>query len=274
MKPCETKYPVLLVHGMGFRDRKQLNYWGRIPDVLRKNGAEIYYGYQDANASVEDNAQMLKLSLDKALMLSKADKVNIIAHSKGGLESRYLISTLGQADKVASLSTISTPHNGSETVDKLLKFPDFLVKAAAKITDFFMWICGDRSSDTYRVFYQLTTDFAEKFNAENPDSENVYYQSFGFYMKNPFSDMFLFIPNFIVNKFEGKNDGLLAERNVRWTNFRGAYTGTGRRGISHCDEVDMRRRKLSRKQPSESHEISDVTNFYFDLVSELRTKGF
>ena len=44
---CKTKYPILMVHGMGFRDRKYFNYWGRIPKILKENGADIYYGHQD-----------------------------------------------------------------------------------------------------------------------------------------------------------------------------------------------------------------------------------
>jgi len=28
---CQTKYPIVLIHGAGFRDRKLLNYWGRSP---------------------------------------------------------------------------------------------------------------------------------------------------------------------------------------------------------------------------------------------------
>lgn len=32
------KYPILLVHGMGFRDDRKIGYWGRIPDVLKNNG--------------------------------------------------------------------------------------------------------------------------------------------------------------------------------------------------------------------------------------------
>ena len=54
------KYPVLLVHGMGFRDNKYINYWGRIPEELEKMGCSIFYGEQDSNASVETNGEHLK----------------------------------------------------------------------------------------------------------------------------------------------------------------------------------------------------------------------
>ena len=136
---CKTRYPVLLVHGMGFRDRKFFNYWGRIPKALENHGCKVFYGNQDANATVHDNAVMIQKSLDYALKESGSDKVNIIAHSKGGIDSRYMISSLGEYERVASLSTVDSPHHGSETVDFMMKFPDILVKATGRITDLFMY---------------------------------------------------------------------------------------------------------------------------------------
>ena len=41
---CKTKYPIVLVHGVFFRDNKLFNYWGRIPRALESYGAKIYYG--------------------------------------------------------------------------------------------------------------------------------------------------------------------------------------------------------------------------------------
>ena len=59
-------------------------------------------------------------------MLEKtsAEKVNIIAHSRGGLEARYVIGALGMENAVASLTTMATPHAGSKTMNIALKFPD------------------------------------------------------------------------------------------------------------------------------------------------------
>lgn len=274
MLSCKTKYPVLLVHGMGFRDRKIFNYWGRIPRELEKRGCRIFYGNQDANATVHDNAVMIKKSLEYSLEKSGSDKVNIIAHSKGGIDSRYMISTLGEYKKVASLSTVDSPHNGSETVDFLMKFPDILVKTTGRITDLFMYIQGDRAPDSYRVFHELTTDYMKKFNAENPDISGVYYQSFGFRMKSPFSDLIMAFPYSVIKHIEhADTDGLLTERAMRWTNFRGMYTSPEKRGISHCDATDLRRRAFSKNNPSNDFEVSDIVDFYINLVSELREKG-
>ncbi len=41
---CKTRYPILLVHGVFFRDFRYLNYWGRIPKELQRNGATVFYG--------------------------------------------------------------------------------------------------------------------------------------------------------------------------------------------------------------------------------------
>ena len=67
-------------------------------------------------------------------------------------------------------------------------------------------------------------------------------------MKNPFSDIVMAIPNIVISLVEGQNDGLLCPGSVKWGEFRGVYTGAGRRVISHCEEVDMRRHRLSKKR--------------------------
>lgn len=268
---CKTKYPIVMIHGMGFRDMKHISYWGRIPKALKENGADIYFGNQDSNGTVENNGATLKNTILNVLNETGADKVNIIAHSKGGLDVRYMISNLNMSDKVASLSTMSTPHNGSVTVDKLLKLPDGLVKLVAKVTDVWFRILGDKNPDTYKVFYQFSRAEAEKFNELNKDADGVYYQSFAFVMKNPFSDVFMFFPYVVVNFFEGENDGLLTPKAVKWTNFKGIFRGTGRRGISHCDEVDLRRCRLSKNK---GKGISDITDFYKNVVEELKNIGY
>ncbi len=274
MLSCETKYPILLVHGMGFRDRKIFNYWGRIPKALEKHGCKVFYGNQDANATVHDNAVMIRKSLYNALEKSGSEKVNIIAHSKGGIDSRYMISSLGEYAKVASLSTVDAPHHGSETVDFLLRFPDILVRLTGEITDFFMYIQGDRKPDSYQVFKELTTDYMKKFNIENPDMPDVYYQSFGFCMKNIFSDIIMSFPYFVIKSIEhADTDGLLTEHSMHWTNFRGMYTSPEKRGISHCDTTDIRRMKFSKKNPSNDLEVSDIVDFYIKMVSELKERG-
>ena len=140
----KLKYPVLLVHGMGFRDSKRICYWGRIPKVLKIKGCKVFYGYQDSNADIETNGKHIAKSVKDIISQTGADKVNIIAHSKGGLDCRYAISAQGVGNMVASLTTISTPHHGSKTVDLLMKFPKPIVKFVGFCTDCWFRVLGDK----------------------------------------------------------------------------------------------------------------------------------
>ena len=264
------KYPVLLVHGMGFRDRKSFCYWGRISKTLKSMGAHVYFGGQDSNGSLEDNAKHVAKRIDEILTETGAEKLNIIAHSKGGLESRYIISTLGYGDKIASLTTISTPHHGSKTVDFLMKTPQWLVRAASFCVDLWFGLLGDKRPRTYRAICLFKTDVAEAFNRENPDDPRVFYQSYAFAMKSPFSDMTMFLPSLVVGWIEGENDGLLTPETAKWGEFKGICHGNGRRGISHADEVDMRRRPLSRKS---GEGIADITELYQGILQDLMKCG-
>lgn len=57
---CKTKYPIILVHGVEFRDFRHFNYWGRIPRELIRYGASIYYGNQEAFGTIEYNGEDIK----------------------------------------------------------------------------------------------------------------------------------------------------------------------------------------------------------------------
>lgn len=265
------RYPILLVHGMGFRDHKHLCYWGRIPRTLEEMGCRVFFGGQDSNADIETNARHLEKRLDEILNETGAQKVNIIAHSKGGLESRYLISALGGGSKVASLTTLSTPHHGSKTVDRLLKVPDCLVKFGCFFVDLWFRLLGDKKPNTYSAIHSFTTSSASKFNENVPDCEGVYYQSYAFVMKNAGSDIFMWLTNLFVSAIEGENDGLLPPDAVKWGEFKGVFRGNGMRGISHCDEVDMRRRRLSKKS---GVGISDIVDIYKTIISDLGNMGY
>lgn len=265
------RYPILMVHGMGFRDNKKLNYWGRIPKLLEQEGCRIFYGNQDSNASIEENGRVLAVRIREILEETGADKLNVIAHSKGGLDMRYTISSLGMGDKIASLTTLSTPHQGSVTVDKLLRLPDILVRFAGKCADVWMRMFGDKKPNTYAVFHAFSTEGANRFNQENPDSPEVYYQSYAFVMRHANSDMLMWFPSLVVRIVEGENDGLLTPDAVKWGEFQGIIRSNSLRGISHCDEVDMRRRRFSKRK---GEGISDITELYTDIVRRLEQMGF
>ena len=117
---CKTRYPIVLVHGIFFRDWQLLGYWGRIPAALRRCGAQLYYGGQQSALPVAQSGEELARRLREVLRETGAEKVNIIAHSKGGLDSRWAITRLELAPQVASLTTVNTPHRGCVFAQHLL----------------------------------------------------------------------------------------------------------------------------------------------------------
>lgn len=262
---CQTRYPVLMVHGLGFRDWKHINYWGRIPGTLESRGAKVFYGHQDSWGTIEENAFCIRKSLLAALRETGAEKVNIIAHSKGGLDARYLISTLGMGKNVASLTTVSTPHHGSKTMDMLYRFPGWMFRAAGWFVNLYFRILGDKSPDFAHASRQVTTGACRRFNEDNPDFPGVYYQSYAIAMKRPSSDFLMVIPSFVTGLIEGENDGIVAVSSAAWGNFRGVVRPSGNRGISHPDIVDIRRHNIGDFDPRE---------FYSGIVEDLKNRGF
>jgi triacylglycerol lipase len=262
---CKTTYPLVLVHGVLFRDLKYFNYWGRIPRELIRNGAKIYYGNQEAVGTIVSNAEELRNTIHAVLEETGAEKVNIIAHSKGGLDARYAISRLGMADKVASLTTISTPHRGCRFVDKACKLPEGLYRGLAKLFDNTFRKLGDKQPDFYTATRQFATADSDAFNQSTPDAPGVYYQSYMTTMKNAASDPVLALPWLMIKPLEGDNDGLVSVDSAVWGEFRGVLESGSRRGISHGDIIDLKRA---------DYKGFDVLEAYVGIVADLKDKGF
>lgn len=263
---CATKYPLIMVHGIGFRDLRYFNYWGRIPLILKKHGAKVSYGHNKAWGSLEENARLIAANIDKVLAETNCEKVNLIAHSKGGLDCRYLISTMGYGNKVASLTTINTPHRGSELIDILDRLPAGLYRMIAGCINRLFCFAGDDEPDCFTSSQELSPAFCDRFNISNPDIPGVYYQSYGSVMKSCFSDSLLSIPYLLMCTRKGSsNDGLVDVSSMVWGEFKGIQTNEYRRGISHGDMIDLKREDIKG---------FDVLNFFYEIVVNLKEKGF
>ena len=104
----KTRYPVIMVHGTGFRDDNPFySYWGRIISHLKDNQVTVFLGGQDSWGTIENNAQQIKDKLLHIMETTGQRKFHIIAHSKGGLDSRYMIARLQMADAVIRSAEIS-----------------------------------------------------------------------------------------------------------------------------------------------------------------------
>lgn len=266
---CRTRYPLLLVHGVFFRDFKHLNYWGRIPEALEKNGAQIFYGNHQSAASVASSAQELTDRIREIVDQTGCGKVNIIAHSKGGLDCRYAISRCGAAPYVASLTTVNTPHRGCEFADYLLeKIPRKAQQQVAVMYNGALKRLGDSQPDFMAAVYDLTAGRCAALNQsiqEAPRTSGIYCQSVGSRLNHAVSGKFpLNFTYHLVKYFDGPNDGLVSEKSFPWGERYQFLTVEGKRGISHGDMIDLNRENI----PG-----FDVREFYVQLAADLKLRG-
>lgn len=264
---CKTRYPILMVHGVFFRDFRYLNYWGRIPGELTKNGATIFYGNHQSAASVEECGKELAERIRQIVKETGCEKVNLIAHSKGGLDCRHAISKEGADKYVASLTTINTPHRGCEFADYLLsKIPDKQKEMVACTYNAALCKLGDTCPDFLKAVYDLTADACRKRNEELKDVPGIFYQSVGSKLNWASGGRFpLNFTHYLVRYFDGDNDGLVGEKSFSWGEKYQFLTVKGRRGISHGDMIDLNR---------ENFDGFDVREFFVQLVQDLKRRGF
>ncbi len=264
---CKTRYPMLLVHGVFFRDSRFFNYWGRVPNSLKRNGATLFYGEQKSADSVENSARQLADKIEKIVAETGCEKVNIIAHSKGGLDSRYAISCLDCADKVASLTTINTPHEGCAFAEYLLnKAPEKVQNTLANSYNTALRKTGEEGADFLKAVESLTVSQCKALDEKMPDMDNVFYQSVASCVKKSANGQFpLNFSYHLVNYFDGPNDGLVSlDSQKRWGCYA-VLTPEGNRGITHGDVIDLNRENIDK---------FDVREFYVGLVSDLKNKGY
>ncbi len=244
-----TRYPIVLAAGWGgWRPFLGVEYFYNVRQYLESRGFVVYEPHVSPINSIAHRAEELKAAI---LRQYPDQKVNIIAHSMGGLDSRYMISRLDMADHVASLTMISTPNQGASICDVAV---GLLPGLTEDIIDFLLNIIGlDWDGVT-----QLTMNFVKnEFNPATPDSPEVSYFSYGgngLFIMNPL--MLASAP--VIFLFEGVNDGLCSVASSRW----GTVLGT--LNADHLDEIG---------QVIGITEF-DYRSFYLDHAKFLKANGF
>lgn len=114
-QPVSNRLPILLIHGYG-EDPSFWNYWINWLRAdhfdMTKVKAVTFQNDYDVCGSVAEHATELTNIVNNMLNGTGYDKVNIVAHSKGGLDARWYIQN-NDIDKVANLIMIGTPNSGT-----------------------------------------------------------------------------------------------------------------------------------------------------------------
>jgi triacylglycerol lipase len=207
---ARTRWPVVLAHGMfgfaeiGIGSMKQ-DYFKGIPEHLQKLGVKVYRARVPPASSIAKRAAVLA----DAIRDVEEKKVNIIAHSMGGLDARYAISKLHVAGRVASLTTIGTPHRGTPVAD-----------AGTQVLGEKLGIRRILSSVGLGldVFYNVTTDHMALFNRDVPDAPKVRYFSVTGAVgpeDNAVHSLLAASHEFLDGR-AGPNDGLVPVESQKW----------------------------------------------------------
>lgn len=263
----QNKIPCAACARCVFRDSAYFNYWGRVPAELIANGAEIYYGNHESAASVDDSAKEIAERIKQIVAETGCEKLNIIAHSKGGLDCRKAIACYGVENMTASLTTINTPHRGCGFADYLLTkvSPNVKNKIAFAYNNALLKF-GDKNPDFISAVTDLTQANCTKLNADVFDSPKVYYQSFGSKLNRASGGKFpLNFSYNLVKYFDGENDGLVSENSFAWGEKYTYIITKGKRGISHGDMIDLNRENIK---------DFDIREFYVQILADLKKSGY
>ena len=261
----KTRYPIVLVHGLGMKDTFFMKSWGRIDRILRIQGYTVYKSDVDAFGTVAGNAAQLKAEIEGIVRETGAEKVNIIAHSKGGLDAKYMIQQMDMGDKVSSLTTLCTPHKGTPIASFILRFPKFAVKYAAFWVNAAYRVLGDKAPDSFTACEELkrTEDLAqETMNV----GEGVMCQSFSAVMRPGSGDAdFVMTVPLMFSRFLEKDkltDGMVPQDSAIFGTYRGDCLDGS---VSHTEIVDFMVRDKKRDK---------IYAFYSTLCEELVQAGF
>lgn len=262
------KHPVVLAHGLlGFDELRLagkwlpgVQYWRGIREALQHAGVEVVTTSVPTTGSIRDRAEALHEQIrDKA----HGKDVNIIAHSMGGLDARWLISRIQPPEfKIKSLTTIATPHRGSSAADML-----------------FRDIGQDNINQLYKIlarlkidtgaFAQLTRGYImDKFNPVVPNDPNVRYFSYGAAAQPHILSVFR-LSHDLMEVIEGPNDGLVSVASSRWGDYKGSLVG-----VTHLDLINWtnRLKRLATRMSLVTPNFNAVA-FYLAIADTLAKEG-
>jgi pimeloyl-ACP methyl ester carboxylesterase len=160
--PNKPPLPVILIHGY-YEDKSVWKDWQKLLQNKTKTFAVTFNTTSDKCGSAADHAKELGQIIKEMKMKTGQDKVNIVGHSKGGLDARvYLADNITRND-VANLIMIGTPNAGSPIADFVVKEPlPYIEKIFGKAFASY-WLCMPALLD-------LQTNASDNNAIQNPNT--------------------------------------------------------------------------------------------------------
>lgn len=260
----DLKYPVLLCHGYGaIASLVKPSPLYDAALLLRSHNVLTFAPNIVPYAKIETRAKSWVKLIKELTDDVPGGKVNIVAHSMGGLDMRYALSKLDIARHVSSFTTVSTPHRGTSLAELTLKTPEAI---RDKLADFLDWM-GDRiyphtKSDSVASAAQLTRQYITgTFNPAVPDVDDIPYYSYTSAVGKGTNEPIRVIARYQnkhIYENEGPNDGMVSVESATWGEHIGTYN------LSHLEQMNMRI-KDDRKHLFQQ--------FWLDVIKMLEEKG-
>ena len=238
---------MILVHGLfGFDEialgRSRHAYFRGVRAALEKEGHSVFV----ARVAAVGTIGMRAAELARCIRAVDARRVNLVAHSMGGLDARWAIARLGLRKRVGALVTVGTPHLGTPLADLSADLASRLGLERALAV-------GGVSLD---AFHGLTTTRMAKFNAEVPDARGVAYASVVGAVRRKRDTNPLLVPGYLwLRARAGPNDGVVPALSQRYGEVLANIEA------DHWAQIGWSR-------------SFDAVAFYLRLLRDLRALGF
>ena len=171
-----TRYPILLVHGLfGFDRIGSHHYFHGIKQALNECGASVFVPIISAANDNEARGDQLLKQIHNLRRQVGAQRVNLIGHSQGALTARYAAAVAPLL--IASVTSVSGPNHGSEAADRLRQafvpgsLPETVAAAlTTSFSSFLSAITGHRQLPQHALeaLNALTTEGVAAFNLKYP----------------------------------------------------------------------------------------------------------
>lgn len=251
-----TTYPIVLHHGLlGMGNFKvggiHVSYFHKIDRALANLGHPILPTRVHPTGSIQARATQLKAAICSFLdrQANPDQKLIIIAHSMGGLDSRYMITHLGMHQHVAALLTVATPHRGSSYADWVVDHIGKPLRIAALARKIHLDI---------RAFTDLTRSACQQFNEQTPDHPDVAYFSVSTARPWPMVPPWLLHAHRVLSEREGDNDGLVSVTSAIWGHHLGTWAA------DHFHSIN--RRYIIEKRENRT---GDIRAHYVDALNHV-----
>jgi triacylglycerol lipase len=248
LRRATPRYPVVLAHGLlGFDEvrvgRARHDYFRGVSERLERAGCVVHRCRVARTASIADRAA----ELGAFVRAIPAPRVNLVAHSMGGLDARFALARLGLSRHVASLVTIGSPHHGTPLADLGSGLARRAAVDAALV----------RVGMNVDALHDLTTDRMADFNVAVRDARGVWYASVVGAPRARRGVSPILVPTWLwLGGTEIPNDGLVPAASQGWGDV------VFRVEADHFAQIGWSRRGGF-----------DAADFYADLLRELRGRG-